>query len=337
MSRLTIYYGRVRLEDGQHPDQTSLVPHPVPILRQAVEEAKTVDRYQHNWVLANLESDESAGCLTGRLGYPARELIVRQDLDAETHDFVDREFELPDASTAAFLLDYNTGALAFAGDAATSPSGFLKTFVALLDSSGRGSFSGELIQVARDYREFLLKVDKVTKVAFEVRPTNPRDRAIFRPLDVGMKASNADKQRVTLENQREGLQVVPPGSRDDETDNPAVMGIEMNEEGYGNGYRIDGELDGQILRFESRGGGLLKDVVDDAPEAPIDRIQPLREHFGRRLALITNPQSLRRPPTDAAEGEDESDVVEAELIEEYGVESEARRDADTGEYGAQES
>lgn len=311
---LTIYYARFKLETGQIPGQTSFSTPDQPLFRQAVAEATSVERYQHDWVFGNLVFDDEVGRVTGLLGYPAQEQIVRQDLDPETHDFVQKVFELPDATAAAFILDYNTGALAFDGDAGTTPGGFLRTFLALLETARRGSYSGELIQVAKDYREFLRVVDKVTKVAFEVRPTNPRDRAIFRPLDVGMKAVNAERQKVTLENKEEGLEIEPPPNRDVETNNPAVMGIEMNEEGYGRGYRIDGEQDGQTLRFDSRSGGLFKDVVEDAPDSPVERIDPLREHFGHRLALLSNPDAPRRSP-NAADETNEPDDIEADDIE----------------------
>lgn len=314
MSRLTIYYGRLSYETGQIPGQTTLVADEFPPLRTAIKEALHVERYGHEWRFGNLDFDDVAGRVTGVLGYPAQEQVLRQDLDDETGDFVQRAYDLPDAATAPFIVDYNDGAFAFDGDAGTSVNGFLKTFLALLETAQRGAFSGELIVVATNYRDFLLRVEKVTKVAFEVRPTNPRDRAIFRPLDVGMKAANATRERVTLENREEGLQIEPPPSRDVETDNPAIQGIEMNDEGYGEGYRIDGERDGQTLRFDSNGGGLLKDVVEEAPNAPVDRIESLRDQFGRRLGFIRSPDVLSRLSEDGDPNAGSGDI-EAEDIE----------------------
>jgi hypothetical protein len=215
---------------------------------------------------------------------------------------VEKEYELPDALSAAFVLNYRTGVIAFEGDK-IGATGFINHLVALLNSSGVGTFKGELIRVADDYREFIRAVDKVTRVSFDVRPTNPRDREIFRPLDAGMKAANAKRQRVRFENEDEGLRVVPPATRDEPTDNPAVMGIEMNEEGYGDGYRIDAERDGRPLRFDSKGGGLLKDVLEDASDEPENRTALMRDWLEKRADLLEPGQSPA-PPLEAGGEED---------------------------------
>jgi hypothetical protein len=210
MSRLSIYYGRIRYVEPL-PGQESFLPLGDPI-REAVEGATSVERYRHEWILGNLTYTDDPPVVTGRLGYPAQERLTRQDLDSATQAFVEREYELPDAVSSPFVLNYRTGVIAFEGDK-IGATGFVNHLVALLNSAGRGTFTGELIRIAEDYREFIRVVDKVTRVSFDVSPTNPRDREIFRPLDAGMKAANAERQRVRIENEREGLRLVPPDTR----------------------------------------------------------------------------------------------------------------------------
>lgn len=312
MSRLSIYYGRVRYIEPR-PGQETLLPPREPI-REAVDAARTVDRYRHEWVLANLETDEDAHLITGRLGYPGTEEVVREDLEAGS--FVQRRYELPGAVSSLFVLDSKTGAIAFERiQNKISANGFMGHFVALLNSAGRGQFEGELIRLASNYREFLNLVDKVTRVSFEVRPTNPRDREIFRPLDRGMKASNAKRERVYIENEDEGLSINPPATRDEATDNPAVMGIEMNEEGYGDGYKIDGERDGRSVRFASKGGGLLRDVIEDAPDDAEARTDTLREHLDRRSDFL-QPGQTPAPPVPVRDGEDADDEDDDDDLDE---------------------
>lgn len=308
MSRLSIYYGRIRYIEPR-PGQESFLPPGEPI-REAVETAAatSVQRYRHEWVLGNLAFEDDPPIITGRLGYPAQESVTREDLDPTTHAFVEAEYELPNALSSLFVLNYQTGAIASEGDK-IGPTGFVNHLVALLNSAGRRTFRGELIRVADDYREFIRVVDKVTRVSFEVRPTNPRDRVIFRPLDAGMKAAGARRQRVLIENEDEGLRVVPPDTRDESTDNPALMGIEMNEEGYGEGYRIDAERDGRPLRFESKGGGLLKDVLEDASDEPEPRTQALVEGLSERSDSL-QPGHETAPPLEA--GGDDFDEAEDE-------------------------
>jgi hypothetical protein len=270
MSRLTIYYGQVWQEQG-----TLLSEFP---LRDAVEGAESVNRYNHDWLIGNLSVDEERQLLVGKLGYPETEQQTQEDYDPLVKEFVEQTVEVPDAASAAFALNYASGALAFEGTDRIGPTGFVNHFVALLRTVDEG-FQGQLVRIATEYREFLAAVDKVTRVSFEVVPTNPRDRNIFKPLDVGMKAANASRERVILEND-EGLVVPPPESRDETTDNPAIMGIEMNEEGYGNGFKIDATRQGRDYRFDSEhGGGLLRDVVEGAPEDAEYRTSALVEHL----------------------------------------------------------
>lgn len=300
MSRLSIYYGRVRYVDV-HPGQGTLMPREYP-LRDAVAEARSVERYRHLWVLGNLAFDDGAHLVTGRLGYPATEERMQQDYVPETQSFVEKHFALPDAASSAFVLDYESGYFAFEVGNKIRPTGFVNHFVALLNSSGVGAFKGELVRLAETYRHFLEVVDKVTRVAFEVRPTNPRDRLIFRPLDEGMKAANASRERVTIEND-DGLIVDPPPTRDEESPNPAVQGIEMVEEGYGDRYRIDAERDGQPVRYDSRSGGLLRDVIEDAPDDQASRVQTLTESLERRAESL-QPGKETAPPLEADEDEE---------------------------------
>jgi hypothetical protein len=257
MSRLTIYYGLVWQEPA-----TLLSEFPI---RDAIEGAGSVNRYNHDWLIGNLAVDESRHLVTGKFGYPETERRSHQYYDPVEQAFVDEMVEVPDAASAAFALNYSNGELAFEGTDRVKPKGFVAHFVALLNTVDSG-FKGRLVRIATEYRDFLKTVDLVTRVSFEVFPTNPRDRNIFRPLENGMKAANAKSERVILEND-EGLVVDPPPSRDDTTDNPAVMGIEMNEEGYGRGYKIDATKQGRQYRFDSKqGGGLLRDVIEDAPD-----------------------------------------------------------------------
>jgi hypothetical protein len=145
-------------------------------------------------------------------------------------------------------------------------------------------------------------------VSFDVRPTNPRDRNIFKPLDIGMKASNASRQRTVLEND-EGLVLPPPASRDETTDNPAIMGIEMVEEGYGNGFKIDAERDGRDYRFDSeQGGGLLRDEVEGAPDDPERRMAALVDHLENKH-LDDAGTAARVSETD--DGSDDEEQVQA--------------------------
>jgi hypothetical protein len=302
MSRLSIFYGRIRFLDP-HPGQETLIPRIHPI-RDAIEAATSTSRYGHDWVLGNLEVMESADLVVGRLGYPETERGTQQDYDEEHHRFVDVSYELPDAVSLPFVINYVTGAIAFEANNKIRPTGFINHLVALLNQSGRGQFKGELVRIAQNYRDFLTTVDKVLRVSFEVHPTNPRDREIFRPLDQGMKAANAARQRTAIENQEEGLILDPPETRDEPSSNPAVQGIEMVEEGYGERYRIDAELEGQPVRYDSRDGGLLRDVVDDAPENPEDRARRLIENLDQRADLL-EPGRAPAPPLETSEDEGE--------------------------------
>lgn len=86
----------------------------------------------------------------------------------------------------------------------------------------------------------------------------------------------------------------------------------MVEANYGRGYRIDGELEGQQVRFDSRGGGLLRDVIEEVGDDPDLRSAALAEHLETRAELI-EPGHGKTPPLEPAEDDDgEPDVEEPE-------------------------
>jgi hypothetical protein len=91
------------------------------------------------------------------------------------------------------------------------------------------------------------------------------------------------------------------------------MGIEMNEEGYGEGYRIDAEQDGRPLRFDSKGGGLLKDTLDDASDEPEDRTALLRDWLNERADMLEPGQT---PPLPLEAGGDEDGEKDEEGLDE---------------------
>jgi hypothetical protein len=311
MSRLDIYYGRITVIE-RRPGQETMLPAIDPIW-DAVLSASSIDRYGHQWMLANLATDDRTGVITGRFGYPGTEDLVREAV--EEGNFVAKTINVPSAVSSQFVLDYHSGAIAFERvKDKISPSGFIKHLVALLNSTGLGPFQGALVHVASDYKEFLRVINKVTAVSFEVRPTNPRDRPIFKPLDVGMKSANALIERVHIENKADGLTIEAPASREEETANPAVMGIEMVEEGYGKGYTIDGERDGHPLRYSSNGGGLLRDAIEDGPEEADSRLSVIADFFTRRIALVLNRDSAPlgddEPDLDADDALEMRDVLE---------------------------
>ena len=302
MSRLTIYYGQISYIP-RHPGQDEMFERE-PIL-DAVYAARSVKRYGHEWVLGNLNTDDLLGLITGRLGYPEREHRTQQDYDVAEHRFVEQEYDLPDAVSAAFALDYTSGEIAFEGDE-IGPTGFINHFVALLNQGKEPRFKGALARFATTYREFVGTVEKVTRVTFDVRPTNPRDREIFRPLDEGMKAANAKRQRVVVENQEEGLTLHPPDSVDEANPNPAVQGIEMNEEGYGEGYRIDATKDGEPVRFDSTAGGSLVSTVLSASDDPDERAKEVEGAFLARLDTLNKPADSPVQPLEPPSDEDDT-------------------------------
>ena len=89
MSRLTIYYGQIWLEQA-----TLFSEFP---LRDAVEGAESVNRYNHDWVIGNLSVDEERRLLVGKLGYPETEHRTQEDYDPLVQAFVEQTVEVPNA------------------------------------------------------------------------------------------------------------------------------------------------------------------------------------------------------------------------------------------------
>ena len=119
-----------------------------------------------------------------------------------------------------------------------------------------------------------------------------------------MKASNANRERVAIENKEEGLTVDPPGNYDEPNPNPALQGIAMVEEGFGSTYRIDAEAQGHPVRYDSTTGALLTDVVTARPED----LQELFAMLGSALDRRAEQLQPGHGPAAPLKVDDESDA-----------------------------
>jgi hypothetical protein len=285
--KLTIRYARIAAKW----DSLLVPPGQNPVLlamATAFEERRIVNRYGHDWRLGNFQVEEPPGVAVGRLGYPDVEHEEPLQFDPVRQVFEAGTVEYPASVSAGFALDPVTGTLAFEDTSDIGPTGFVSHLVALLNVTPYGPFEGALLAHPETYRSFVRRVDKVTRVTFEVVPTNPRDKPIFRDLDRGIKAAGASKERVTLENDDDGLIIDPPETDVESTDNPAVQGLEMVEAGYGTefGYRIDAETPSGPKRYEytpaDRGTVAEVDEVEEAPADPESRLRIIVRFLRRR-------------------------------------------------------
>lgn len=282
MRKLRVYYATIGYERGNIEGQETIEAQEFP-LRDAILTAEPTKHYNHYWLLANREEDPERKMIFGRLGHPDSEHLATLVLNEEGDSFEPDDFEVPSSISAAFAINYENGELAFEFDE-IKPRGFVSHFTAILNRANEGKFSGELARSEETYRQFLDSVDKVTRVQFEVVPTNPRDDPIFHPLDAGMKVAGAKKMRTIIESD-EGLNIDVPDSREEETENYATMGLEMNEAGYGKGYRIDATKNGMPTQFHvdsANSGSLISDVFEMVTGGAHESLELLRAEFIRK-------------------------------------------------------
>ena len=255
-----IFYGRIALVDG------SLGLTPQPYL-DAIQPGRRVNRYGHDWVVGNLVVDDPEGFVAGRLGYfPEAETEVETDYDVDELRFVERQTDRPHSVSAAFVMDYASGILAFEGHNEIAPSAFVGHLAAVMNDAGLGYFKGFLIREEEDYRSFVERVERVVKVSYRIRRPNPRDREVFRPLREDLDEAGAIEETRVYENE-DGLNFELVDSPEDSTANPLVAGVEMVEEGYGTEYRIDGVQNGQPVTYQfTEAASHFRDAVEGVPD-----------------------------------------------------------------------
>jgi hypothetical protein len=113
----------------------------------------------------------------------------------------------------------------------------------------------------------------VSKISLSIRPTNPSNRPIYRPLDERLKRLEAEKERRVIKATERGFNV------DELIDDEIYMGVFMAADGYGSASVYGEKEDGTRVVIRTEDSPVIEKVADN--EDPLAILAQLFQTFSR--------------------------------------------------------
>ena len=193
-----------------------------------------------------------------------KQILEGEVVDEQSHRIVERGLPRGIVAKSDFLLHSATGLLAYRPVASRlSAHQFRSIFAALLEAAHHAFFvSAHIDPVNEDITimDAISRFTKISRVEFDLHPSNPSNRPFYRPLDQRLKAINASRMQQTIFGAEGGLR--PDKLKNDD----ALRGVLMAADGYGEAS-VDGEIDNRRLVVTTGDAPVRADVEpSDEPE-----------------------------------------------------------------------
>lgn len=193
-----------------------------------------------------------------------KQLLEGEVVDEESHQVVVGGLPKGIVAKSEFLLHSATGLLAYRPIASRlSAYQFRTVFAALLEAAHQNFFvSAHIDPVNEDITlmEAISRFTKISRIEFDLHPTNPSNRPFYRPLDDRLKRLNAARMQQSIHGAEGGLR---PEELDDDD---SLRGVLMAADGYGEAS-IDGEIEERRLVVTTGDAPVREDIEPtDEPE-----------------------------------------------------------------------
>lgn len=203
-------------------------------------------------------------------------LLEGEVVDEGAHRLVDGGLPHGVVAKSEFFLHYRTSVLAYRPVTnRISANQFCEMFSRLVEAAYQNFFvSAEIDSIDEDIEieRAIEQLDVVSKVMFDLHPSNPSNRAVYRHLDERLKALRAQRLRQTMTACEGGF------VRDTLLDDDGFKGLMMAVDGYGKGC-VEGIIDGRKVAISTEDSPVKKEVV--ASESPSNLLHQLIPTFKR--------------------------------------------------------
>jgi hypothetical protein len=203
-------------------------------------------------------------------------LLEGEIVDEDTHRLVEDGLPYGVIARSEFFFHYRTAVIAYRPITNRLSATQFREITARLIESAHDNFfvSAEIESVDEDLeiREAVGKFETISKISFDLHPSNPSLRPIWRAVDERLKALEARRLRETVEAREDGF------NKDILMNDDAFGGLIMAADGYGKG-RVEGVLDGRKVTISTEDSPVKKEVIPS--DDPVDLLSQLMPTFRR--------------------------------------------------------
>jgi hypothetical protein len=225
----------------------------------------------------DLKSEEGIYAFGRMVKY--KPVLEGEIVDEERREIVEGGLPLGVVAKPEFLLHYESSLVAYRPISnRLSHRQFRLVYAALIEAAHRDFFvSADLQPVVEQYKllEAVFRFSRIDRISFEIRPTNPSNRDIYRHIDRRLKALNAAKIKETIISEQGGI------NQRELKDDDAFRSLLMASDGYGFG-EVEGEIEGHKATIATEDTPVQEEII--ATDDPGGLLDQLRASFRRIMS-----------------------------------------------------
>lgn len=210
-----------------------------------------------------------------------KRVLEGEIVDEESHRTIVGGLPYGIVAKSDFFLHYKSGVIAFRPLASRISAKQFRGVFARLFEIGHDNFfvsaQIETIDEGIKIEEAIKKFEVVRKITFDIHPTNPSNRDVYKRVDERLKRLKADKLKQIVESDKEdGLD--KSALLEDETYRSLVMATD----GYGNGS-IHGVTEGRKVVITTGDSPVRKEIVENELEEMLEDLLPTFKRIWNRI------------------------------------------------------
>lgn len=204
-----------------------------------------------------------------------KRILEGEIVDEESHRTVVGGLPHGIVAKSDFFLHYKSGVIAYRPLVSRISAKQFRYIFAKLFEMGHDNFfvSAQIETIDEGIRieEAIRKFQVVKKVSFDIHPTNPSNRDVYKRIDERLKYLRADKFKQTVESDNEGG-LSKDGLLEDDTYRSLIMATD----GYGNGA-IYGVAEGRKVVITTGDSPVRKEILEGSN--PLEMLESLLPAF----------------------------------------------------------
>lgn len=268
---LTFFFGRLNI-NAYSTDKQSLI-------LTGLKTDKFHDKNQFRYGFFDVEeiSDEF---VYGRL-VKYKRLLEGEIVDEQSHRTVLGGLPYGIVAKSDFFLHYETGVLAYRPVVSRISARQFRFVFARLLEAGHDSFfvsaQVETIDEGIKVEEAIRRMEIVRKVVFDIHPTNPSNRDVYKRVDERLKKLKIEKLKQIIDAREDGL------NKDALFEDDIYRSLIMATDGYGSGS-IHGVVEGRTMVITTEDSPVRKKIVESpSPNEMLESLLPAFRQIWERM------------------------------------------------------